>query len=111
MRMVSLVYSVLAFAAMISVAKAEPAAMKQSEPMRLTAPQMDDITAGHLTLVAYAFGTKSSYSRSIDFSITHHPETVMATACCGRGSVFAAVGVFPHHPKFDQADFFRHLFH
>ncbi|SFN44329.1 hypothetical protein SAMN05216386_0990 [Nitrosospira briensis] len=111
MRMISLVYSVLAFAAITSVAKAEPTAMKQSEPTKLTAPQMDNITAGNLTLVAYAFGTGSSYSRSIDFSITPNPETVMAAACCNPGSVFAAVGVFPflNNTRFDPTDLLRHL--
>ncbi len=111
MRTISLVCSAFAFAAMASVAQAEPTIMKQSEPKRLTAPQMDNITAGHLTLVAYAFGTGSSYSRSIDFSITPNPETVAAAACCSPGSVFAAVGVFPfpNNTRFDPTDLLRHL--
>jgi hypothetical protein len=112
MRTISLVYSALAFAAMTSVAQAEPTIMKQSELMRLTAPQMDNITAGHLTLIAYASGTESSYSKSIDFSITPNPDTLVAAACCGPGSVFAAVGVFPfpNNTRFDPTDLLRYLF-
>ena len=107
MRTISLVCSAFAFAAMASVAQAEQTIMKQSEPVKLTAPQMDNVTAGHLTLVAYSFGTGSSYSRSFD--LTPHPEAVLAAACCSPGSVFASVGVFPNNTKFDPADLLRHL--
>lgn len=110
MRTISFVCSAFAFAAMASVAQAEPTIMKQPEPMRLTAPQMDNITAGHLTLIAYASGTESSYSKSFDVSITPNPETVIAAACGSPGSIFAAVGVFPNHTRFDPTDLFRHLF-
>jgi hypothetical protein len=109
MRIISLVCSVFAFAAMTFVAQAEPAVMKQSEPMRLTAPQMNNVTAGGLTVFSYASGDELSYSRSIDFSITPHPETLIAAACCGAGTIFTGIGVIPHSPRLDPSDLLANL--
>jgi hypothetical protein len=104
MRIISLVRSAFAFAAMTSVAQAEPTVMKLSEPMRLTAPQMNNITAGGLTVFSYASGNELSYSRSIDFSITPHPDTLIAAACCGPGTIFAGVAVIPGSTRLDPID-------
>lgn len=110
MRIISLACSALAFAAMTSVAQAEPAVMKQSEPMRLTAPQMNNITAGGLSFFSYASGTELSYSRTIDFSVTTHPDALIAAACCDRGDdIVAGVFVFPGSAKLDPFDLLRDL--
>ena len=110
MRMISLVCSAFAFAAMTSVAQAEPTVMKQSEPMRLTASEMNNITAGGVTVFSYASGTELSYSRSIDFSVTPHPETLIAAACCGRGDdIVAGVFVFPGSTRLDPFDLLMNL--
>ena len=110
MRMISLVCSAFTFAAMTSVAQAEPTAVKQSEPMRLTAPQMNNITAGGVTVITYASGTESSYSRSIDFSITPHHEAAIAVACCGRNTTFTDVVVIPHGSRLDPIHLLMDLF-
>ncbi len=88
MRIAPLLWSV--FAAMVSVAQAEPAIMKHSEPMRLTEQQMNTITAGArgIIVISHAFGTTSSYSRSTSFSITTDAGIIfkghgIAVACCG----------------------------
>ena len=109
MRIISLVCSAFAFAAMTSVAQAEPAVMKQSEPMRLTASQMNNVTAGELTVFSYASGNELSYSRSIDFSITPHPETLIAAACCGAGTISAGIVVIPHSTRLDPFDLLANL--
>lgn len=102
MRILSLACSAFAFAVMTSVAQAEPAVMKQSEPMRLTAPQMNNITAGGLTVFSYASGNEFSYSRIIDFSITPHPDALIAATCCGRGTIFAGIVFIPHSTRLDS---------
>jgi hypothetical protein len=109
MRILSLACSAFAFAAMTSVAQAEPEVMKQSEPMRLTASQMNNVTAGGLTVFSYASGNEFSYSRSIDFSITPYPETLIAAACCGRGTIFAGIVFIPHSTRLDSLHWLAHL--
>ena len=110
MRIISLACSAFAFAAMTSVAQAETTVMKHSESMRLTAPQMNNITAGALTFFSYASGNELSYSRTIDFSITPHPETLIAAACCGRGDdIVSGVFTFPSSAKLDPFDLLMNL--
>lgn len=101
MRMISLVCSAFAFTAMTSVAQAEPAAMKQSEPMRLTASQMNNVTAGGVTIDVLASGIESSYSRGADFSITPNEETSITVACCGAEATSTSLAVIPGTTRFD----------
>lgn len=101
MKIISLVCSAFAFVAMTSVAQATPTVIKQSEPMRLTAPQMNNITAGGVTVVTYAFGTELSYSRSIDFSIPPNREVSIAVACCGWDNTVTSAMVIPHSTRLD----------
>jgi hypothetical protein len=115
MRIISLVCA--AFAAMTSIAQADPTIMKQSEPVRLTTQQMNNITAGGLTVITYASGTQFSYSRNIDFSIAlnHHPgralhHAAIAVACCGAHTTFTKVVVIPEGIRFDAVNLLANLF-
>ena len=98
MKIIPLVYSAFAFAAMTSVAQAEPTAMKQPEPIRLAAPMMDNITAGSVTVITEASGTgtESIYSRAADFSKTPSDETSITVSCCGADTNSINVVVTPH---------------
>lgn len=98
------------FAGMVSVAQAESSVLKESEPMRLVASQMNNITAGarDVTVISHAIGTKWSYSRSTSFSITTGTGTTyagdgIAVACCGTNT-FGSVVVDPYitrlNPKY-----------
>ncbi|SFN44430.1 hypothetical protein SAMN05216386_0994 [Nitrosospira briensis] len=100
MKIISLACSAFAFAAMASVAQAEPTTMKQPEPMRLAAPEMDNITAGSVTVTTYASGTgtESIYSRAADFSITPSDETSITVDCCGADTTYTNVVVIPRDP-------------
>jgi hypothetical protein len=101
MKMISLVCSAFAFAAMTSVAQAEPAVMKQSEPMRLTASEMNNITAGtSVTVFTYAPGTETSYSdsRAADFLKIPTDGTSITVDCCGAQTTDPSIVVIPREP-------------
>lgn len=103
MKIIPLVCSAFAFAAMTSVAQAEPTAMKQSEPMRLAAPAMDNITAGRVTVITYASGTgsESTHSRAADFSKTPSDETSITVGCCGADTTSINAVVIPQSTRVD----------
>ncbi len=100
LKVISLVCSAFAFSAMTSVAQAEPTAMKQSEPMRLAAPEMDNITAGNVAVIIHASGTgtESINSRAADFSITPGDEVSITVNCCGADTTYTNVAVIPRDP-------------
>ena len=95
MKIIFLIGSAFAFSAMTSVAQAEPSAMKPSEPMRLAVQQMDNITAGAVTVNVQASGTESIYSRAADFSITPSDGVSVTVNCCGADTTYVDVVAIP----------------
>lgn len=94
-KIISLVCSAFAFSAMTSVAQAEPTAMKQSEPMRLAAQQMDAVSAGTVAVGVFssatADGSNAYASSSTSTTVFSTPTGTVeiglgfggAVACCG----------------------------
>ncbi|WP_430233663.1 hypothetical protein [Nitrosomonas communis] len=97
MRVISLLC--LALAAIAFAAQAEPTVTKHSEPMTLTASQMNNITGGGVTVITHASGTGSSHSAS--FSITPTEGVAIAASCCGADSTSVSVEVIPHTTRLD----------
>ncbi|SFI47418.1 hypothetical protein [Nitrosomonas sp. Nm34] len=86
----------LAFTAMASIAQAEPTVTKQSESMKLTEAQMDNISGGSVTVNIDASGIGSSHSTS--FSKTPAEGIVISVSCCGADSTSTSVVAVPPTP-------------